>query len=247
MILNQLIQDLYKEAQTRSSEAFKQWVFGRLQPLVGFDSGLWVSRAEGITGSTCWFEDIVSFRQPAGFIKNLDKASIANCRANNSEESPGMQAYPATEQYEQDFCLAYGIDQVLSASIAPSAYSNTSHELHFYRSNNTDEFDAEQMKVLLLLLPNLTEAYRINVLDALPLGWQHQLPPACLDTLIKQLSKRQQTICRLLLEGLTDKLIAKALDISHHTVSNHLKSIYKVLHVDSRPQAIAFLSEKGFS
>lgn len=60
---------------------------------------------------------------------------------------------------------------------------------------------------------------------------------------LAQLTKRKIEICELLMSGLSDKHIGKQLAISHHTVSNHLKEIYKILQINSRAEAIAYLQQ----
>ncbi len=51
-----------------------------------------------------------------------------------------------------------------------------------------------------------------------------------------QLSKREQQVLHLLIEGLSYKLIAGELDISTDGVRYHVKKIYKKLHINSRPE-----------
>jgi NarL family two-component system response regulator LiaR len=52
------------------------------------------------------------------------------------------------------------------------------------------------------------------------------------------LSEREQEVLRLLSDGLQYKEIAESLFISSNTVKNHLKSIYKKLHVQNKIEAI---------
>jgi DNA-binding CsgD family transcriptional regulator len=46
-------------------------------------------------------------------------------------------------------------------------------------------------------------------------------------------------LLKLLTEGHQNKTAAAAMDISVHTVSVHLRSIYEKLHVHSRSEAVA--------
>lgn len=55
------------------------------------------------------------------------------------------------------------------------------------------------------------------------------------------ISAREKEILELLAGGKSYKLIADVLDISIHTVNNHIKKIYKKLHVNSATEAIAKL------
>lgn len=53
------------------------------------------------------------------------------------------------------------------------------------------------------------------------------------------LTAREREILQLLVDGLTMKKIAERLNLSYHTVGNHLRNIYHKLHVRSRSGAIA--------
>ena len=54
-----------------------------------------------------------------------------------------------------------------------------------------------------------------------------------------RLTDREKDILRLMVEGLIKKEIADRLDISVHTVSTHLRSIYEKLHVNTNTGAVA--------
>lgn len=61
------------------------------------------------------------------------------------------------------------------------------------------------------------------------------------------LSKREEQVARMLMEGKSNKLIAITLGISEGTVEFHLTSIYSKLEVSSRTEAIVRLGQLGFS
>lgn len=54
-----------------------------------------------------------------------------------------------------------------------------------------------------------------------------------------KLTDREQEILRLMADGLIKKEIADQLDISFHTVSTHMRSIYEKLHVNTNTGAVA--------
>lgn len=59
------------------------------------------------------------------------------------------------------------------------------------------------------------------------------------------LTYREKEILRLLVDGLTKKVIAERLVVSYHTIDSHLKNIYGKLHVHTRSGAVAkVLKEK---
>ena len=54
----------------------------------------------------------------------------------------------------------------------------------------------------------------------------------------RSLSKRELEILKGIVEGHTDRQIAKSLFISEHTVRSHIKNVYRKLGVSSRSQAV---------
>lgn len=58
-----------------------------------------------------------------------------------------------------------------------------------------------------------------------------------------RLSPREKAISQLVAQGLPNKLIAKELEISHHTVATYLRRIFQKLEVSTRAEMIARLSK----
>lgn len=56
---------------------------------------------------------------------------------------------------------------------------------------------------------------------------------------LQKLSPRQQEVFRLLAQGLSNKMIARQLDISEGTVKSHVATIFDVLRVHNRVSAVA--------
>ncbi len=59
------------------------------------------------------------------------------------------------------------------------------------------------------------------------------------------LSSREREVLELMVEGLIKKEIADRLDLSYHTVDNHLRSIYSKLQVHTRGGAVAKAVSEG--
>jgi DNA-binding NarL/FixJ family response regulator len=59
-----------------------------------------------------------------------------------------------------------------------------------------------------------------------------------------RLSRRERDIVRLLQDGNDAKAIARSLDLSTHTVRNHLKAVYRKLRVSSQLELVSRLSRR---
>ena len=64
---------------------------------------------------------------------------------------------------------------------------------------------------------------------------------------VSVLTERQRDIIKLLEEGLSNKEIARKLDISDGTVRIHVSTIYRVLNVNNRTQAVVKSRELGYA
>lgn len=53
-----------------------------------------------------------------------------------------------------------------------------------------------------------------------------------------QLSEREKEILKLLVDGMSYKLIADKVSVSYETVHSHIKKIYEKLHVNSKSEAV---------
>ena len=58
------------------------------------------------------------------------------------------------------------------------------------------------------------------------------------------LSPREKDVLRLVAEGLTNKEIARRLNLSEHTVKSHVTSLFNKLGVDSRAHAVAVAAQR---
>ncbi len=75
---------------------------------------------------------------------------------------------------------------------------------------------------------------------------QHAMPAAQSgEPAAPRLTSRQCEVLNLLCEGLPDKLIARRLDLSHHTVRGHVQILYGLLRVSNRMQAVFAARQHG--
>ena len=58
------------------------------------------------------------------------------------------------------------------------------------------------------------------------------------------LSPREFEVARLISTGLSNKEIAQFLDISHHTVSAHLRRVFDKLRINRRSKLAAYVAER---
>jgi DNA-binding NarL/FixJ family response regulator len=61
----------------------------------------------------------------------------------------------------------------------------------------------------------------------------------CFSDQFYDLSNREKDVLKLLVEGMSYKMIAESLNISYHTVNAHIRKIYDKLHVNSSQEAIS--------
>ncbi len=59
------------------------------------------------------------------------------------------------------------------------------------------------------------------------------------------LSPREKEILKMVADGKPNKIIADELDISEHTVRNHISNIFQKLHVNNRTEATVIAIKKG--
>src|SRR5258706_3230121 len=92
----------------------------------------------------------------------------------------------------------------------------------------------ESGKVKAELIP-----YVDRLVAGLQRGGQGHFAPASGARILGALSPRETDILRLIAEGLSNKEIARSLDIGPETVKSHLKSIFTKLGVERRAQAVS--------
>jgi NarL family two-component system response regulator LiaR len=68
-------------------------------------------------------------------------------------------------------------------------------------------------------------------------GKAHLAPPP--------LTERELEVIRALARGMSDRQIARSLDISEKTVRNHTSNIYRKLHIFDRTQAVIYAVREG--
>ncbi len=70
---------------------------------------------------------------------------------------------------------------------------------------------------------------------------------ADISNLFLRLSPRQQEVARCLLQGLSNKTIARRMNISEGTIKAHVSSIFQVIGARNRVEAVIIAAKGGFS
>jgi DNA-binding CsgD family transcriptional regulator len=74
-------------------------------------------------------------------------------------------------------------------------------------------------------------------------AWKHCVTPTSQFSICASLSKRERQVAELVLQGLRYKDVAVSLEISDHTVRNHLRNVFTKLHISSRVELAPYASE----
>jgi DNA-binding NarL/FixJ family response regulator len=74
---------------------------------------------------------------------------------------------------------------------------------------------------------------------------RHHAPAAPIPATTGQLTEKETEVLTELARGYSYKEVAQRLDISHHTVADHVKAIYRKLSVNSRSEAVFEAMQSG--
>jgi DNA-binding CsgD family transcriptional regulator len=99
--------------------------------------------------------------------------------------------------------------------------------MRIWRDKRRENFSQEEMRLLDMLQP----AFVTALARALRLSQPQSL---CLNTLSQRLTAREQEAARLVMQGMSDKEIARTLQISTTTVRTHLENAFRKVGVSSR-------------
>lgn len=268
------IQSLYKGAQDKSLSEFKPWVFEQLHNIVDFDEETWdVQSNTSRLNLNGWHTDICLCDQ---YFKVESESLTFIITGHNSQMCHKLRFHCnnyARAFTDKDIQLLQFLMPNIIGAFRINLLSSFDH--HEGDTDQTvlsavvdsygaiveadDAFEA-QMTKLALMEPNKVKLDRCfehqNQASITPKNG-HTIKTTAIDgdmygialiqpSPVSQLSKRKKEVCTLIVQGLTDKEIGRGLGISHNTVSNHLKEVYKLLKVTSRPAAIAYLCNRTF-
>jgi DNA-binding NarL/FixJ family response regulator len=99
----------------------------------------------------------------------------------------------------------------------------------------------------------LKDTLRVELVDTIRLihGGGRRIPPEVAQQLAEHavddaLTSRELDVLRGVARGRSNKIIASELEISEHTVKNHLKSILSKLNADDRTHAVMIALKRGY-
>ncbi|MDH5471921.1 MAG: response regulator transcription factor [Gammaproteobacteria bacterium] len=138
-------------------------------------------------------------------------------------------------------------------SVVTTIYDDDSHLFSALRAGAQGYLLKEQRRELLIEAlqgitegkPALTPKIALKILDHFS---NSEEPEA--DIVQKpaedDLSKREIQVLRMIAKGHSVKLVAKELNISHHTVASHIKNVYSKLGISNRAEATQKAVQLGF-
>ena len=148
---------------------------------------------------------------------DLDDANESDWRALGALPVPVLLLFNSSESQATGAALRSGIRGVISSDATPQEIEGAVHAVH---------------AGLIVTMP-------ATLNDLLPNRQSFD------DDLAEPLSERELEVLGLVAEGLSNRLIAQALNISEHTVKTHVASIFAKLGASSRTEAVSQALRKG--
>lgn len=179
-----------------------------------------------------------------------------------AEGKSGSEALALTEQWMPDLILMDiqmpGMDGLEATKQIKSKYPYVKIVMVTVSDDITHLFEALKKGAQGYLLKNLKpdswhEYLRAIAVDEAPMTRElasrilKEFSPQEKPSLPRSpLTAREQEILNLVAKGLYNRDIASQLDISEHTVKNHLKNILQKLHLDNRVQLARYAFDQGW-
>ena len=177
--LQHWLNELYQQANSQPLTQFKEWCFSSIEHLLPFDSGIWATRSDlQAMHREHWVDDTTVYNQPDAFMANylaIDQTSQSQDHLNQHLANNPNQFFTIwdccdrelwyQEAFYREHCIKFGVENAISAMVHPTDNSAVFHVLSFYRADKAAEFTPQEVLLADFVLPNLVEAFRINVLN----------------------------------------------------------------------------------
>jgi len=178
------------------------------------------------------------------------------------EASSGQEAISLCEIYMPDIVLMdinmHGLNGLETTQLLKTKFPYIKVVIVTVSDDIAHLFEALKRGAQGYLLKNLSSELWIDYLKAIALDeapMSKQLASQLLNEFsytksrneeIEILTKREKEILQLVAKGISNKDIAISLDISEHTVKNHMKNILQKLHLENRVQLARYAYDAGF-
>lgn len=154
-------------------------------------------------------------------------------------QMPGMGGLEATKRLKEKYPYVKVVMVTVSDDIANLFDALKKGAQGYLLKNLQPEAWHEYLKAIAVDEAPMTRELAYRILKELsPIGAD--------DTQASPLTSREREILGLVAKGLSNKDISSKLDISEHTVKNHLKNILQKLHLENRVQLARYAYEQGW-
>ncbi|BBI32816.1 transcriptional regulatory protein DegU [Cohnella abietis] len=152
---------------------------------------------------------------------------------------PGMDGLEATKQVKEKYPYVKIVMVTVSDDIAHLFEALKKGAQGYLLKNLTPKSWREYLKAIAVDEAPMTRELAFRILKEFS---QVDKPPTGSDPL----TAREREILGLVAKGLSNRDISSGLDISEHTVKNHLKNILQKLHLENRVQLARYAFEHGW-
>lgn len=154
-------------------------------------------------------------------------------------QMPGMGGLEATKRLKEKYPYLKVVMLTVSDDIAHLFDALKKGAQGYLLKNLKPEAWHEYLKAIAVDEAPITRELAFRILKELS-------PVAANEALDSPLTRREQEILGLVAKGMSNREISGKLDISEHTVKNHLKNILQKLHLDNRVQLARYVYEQGW-
>ncbi|OZB99032.1 response regulator transcription factor [Paenibacillus sp. XY044] len=154
-------------------------------------------------------------------------------------QMPGMGGLEATKRLKEKYPYVKVVMVTVSDDIAHLFDALKKGAQGYLLKNLKPEAWHEYLRAIAVDEAPMTRELAFRILKELsPMGTE--------DDQMSPLTAREREILGLVAKGLSNREISSQLEISEHTVKNHLKNILQKLHLENRVQLARYAYEQGW-
>lgn len=238
--------DLLSLATEATDEEFHTDAMDWLKARIGFDGVIWGSGERQVDGTVAIMQHFLDGR-PTGLINDYPRFAHADPVSQHFGETPQLLQNVSTHSFYnqpeladmRDYLEHYRVRHLL----LKGGYQPGNAMLDWlvlYREDHGRPFDESMIAISDRAISTvlLAAMFQRSAKACLQLA-SVSVPDGAVDANpYTHITERQQQVLCCLLQGWSNKLIARHLAISENTLKTHLAAVYKALHVTSRSQAI---------